>query len=287
MTILDLTRLNIALTIALMVVGFATPLAFGTTADQIADHVLGPIDFAHTTPMDFLHPDPRSTDAKGLATPIAVAIDLSVTPNRLYISDVGNRRVLGYRNLNRLTNGAPADLVIGQANFGSREFETSASGLCKPQGVAVDPRGNLFVADADCARVLEYDRPFATCKSFPCMGIRADRVFGQDGNFTSHECHDRISAKTLCDPVGEATDAIGNLYVSDETDNRVLEYNQPLTTDTVADRVFGREGDFNSRSEWSQAPSAKYLNAPQGVAVDAAGNLYVADTGNQRVLEYD
>ena len=82
-------------------------------------------------------------------------------------------------------------------------------------------------------------------------------------------------------------DASGNLYVADEGNSRVLEYNTPLSTDTTADLVFGQGGSFTSAVINSGGVSASSLYYPTGVAVDAGGNLYVADYGNHRVLEYD
>jgi hypothetical protein len=112
----------------------------------------------------------------------------------------------------------------------------------------------------------------------------ADRVFGQGGSFTSNTCNlGGVSASSLCRPIG-VFDAAGNLYVADENNHRVLEYDTPLTTDTVADRVFGQGGSFTTGT---CGISASGLCNPSGVAVDAAGNLYVADANNSRVLEYN
>jgi uncharacterized repeat protein (TIGR01451 family) len=164
---------------------------------------------------------------------------------------------------------------------------TSASSLCEPYGAALDAAGNLYVTDTSNSRVLEYNTPLTT-------DTVADRVFGQP-NFTSAAgCNlGGISASSLCDTEAVAVDAAGNLYVADVGNNRVLEYNIPLTTDTVADRVFGQAGSFTSGScnlsnmQFGGPPSAASLCYSRGVAVDAAGNLYVADGDNSRVLEYD
>src|SRR5260370_33356903 len=53
----------------------------------------------------------------GLCGPLSVAIDKSVSPNRLYVVDNGNNRILGWHDVTALANGAPADLVIGQVDF--------------------------------------------------------------------------------------------------------------------------------------------------------------------------
>src|SRR5438309_2360345 len=149
------------------------------------------------------------------------------------------------------TSAAPgdtvADRVFGQGgSFTSQTCNLggiSASSLCNPIGVAVDAGGNFYVTDANNHRVLEYNTPLTT-------DTVADRVFGQGGSFTSRTCNLTMphpTAGSLCHPVRAAVDSTGtgNLYVADETNNRVLEYDTPLTTDTVADRVFGQGGSFH------------------------------------------
>jgi len=152
-------------------------------------------------------------------------------------------------------------------------------------GVAVDGAGNLYVADSVNNRVLEYDSPLTT-------DTIADRVFGQGGSFTSGACNlGGISASSLCNPLRVAMDAVGNLYVTDVFNNRVLEYDGPLTTDTVADRVFGQGGSFTSATcntaGFDSPPTSGTLCQPFGVDLDGAGDLYVTDRLNHRVLEYD
>ena len=263
------------------VLEYNTPL----TTDTTADRVLGQGDFSHN--------DPNFINASSLDIPYSVAIDSSVTPNRLYIADNGNSRVLGYKDIATLMNGGSADLVIGQPDFlsvGCDNSGLSASSLCDPYGVAVDASGNLYVADEDNSRVLEYNTPFADCDdSFPCVGGPANLVFGQGGSFTSSGCNDGgISASSLCEPQGVALDPDGDLYVADYANNRVLEYNTPVTTDnTTADRVFGQGGSFTSSIGDNGGVSANSLGSPFEVALDPSGHLYIADTGNNRVLEYN
>jgi len=128
--------------------------------------------------------------------------------------------------------------------------------------------------------VLEYDIPLAT-------DTVADRVFGQGGSFTSSTCNlGGISAGSLCEPHGVALDAAANLYIADGDNHRVLEYNTPLTTDTVADRVFGQGGSFTSGSCNSGGIGAGSLCFPIDVDTDGAGNLYVADGHTGRVFRF-
>jgi hypothetical protein len=147
--------------------------------------------------------------------------------------------------------------------------------------------GNLYVADINNQRVLEYNTPLNASSGESGAGdATADTVFGQGGSFTSKKCNlGGRSANSLCGPTAVAADNAGNVYIEDGTNSRVLEYNTPLASGTTAEQVFGTCGGFTS-SECTGV-SASSLTSPSGVAADAAGNLYVVDSGDNRVLEYD
>jgi len=234
-----------------------------------------------------------SPSAKNLCHPRAVAVDGS---GNLYVADTENNRVLVYTGT--ISTGMVATTVLGQLNiFGKPDFNTnncdqnsniSDSSLCSPSGVVVDTAGNLYVADTGNNRVLEYDTPLTS-------DTIADRVFGQGNVFTTNDCNNpalqvgNLGPKSLCFPRGVALDGSDNLYVADSNNHRVLVYTTPLSTDTIADIVLG-QADMNSnqcRTNLFGDPSNASLCGPQGLAVDSAGNLYVADTGNNRVLEYN
>ena len=272
------------------VLKYDTPLSTDTTADA----VLGQLDFTHQMM--------NLTDAQGLINPQAVAIDASVTPNRLYVSDLNNNRVLGWRDPASFANGAPADLVIGQPDFlsyfcdGSSGIDVSAGSLCLPQGIAVDALGNLYVADTDNSRLLEYPSPFAACNNtFPCVSGPASIVVGQGNSFATGDSNQGgLGAGSLDSPAAVTVDGSGNVYVADSGNNRVLEYNAPLSTGATAARVFGQGGSFTSSGcnfdnggTFNSPPSAIDLCDPAGIALDSAGNLYVADFNNRRVLEFN
>ena len=217
-------------------------------------------------------------DSGALCQPLGVAIDPS---GNVYVSDFDNNRVLEFDN--PLATDYLADRVFGQGgsfavggcNVGGRD----AGSLCGPVGVAVDG-SNLYVSDFNNNRVLQYNSPLTTDDV-------ADRVFGQLGSFTTATCNaGGLNGATLCGPQHLALDKTGNLYVADYFNSRVLEYGSPLTTDTVADLVFGQDGSFTSGASNSGGLDAGSLSAPYGVDLDAAGNLYVGDSGNSRVLEY-
>jgi hypothetical protein len=214
------------------------------------------------------------------------AIDNSVSPNRLYVIDVGNNRVLGYSNVNSLSNGQTADVVIGPPTF----YTASGSLFSDPRGIAADSSGNLYVADSGNNRVVIFSSPLAAkAQSNQSTGFQPFMVLGQGGSFGANRCNvggSAPDAETLCDPTGLALDAANNLYVSDTGNNRVLEYSNPVGTGRlVANLVFGQGGSFTSNA--TAAASATTFDNPGALAVDGVGNLFVADTSNERVLEFN
>jgi sugar lactone lactonase YvrE len=275
---------------------FNAPLA-ANPPNTAADLVLGQPDLTHS--------GPNMTKSDGLYSPFGIAIDRSVTPNRLYVADMLNSRVLGWNSVPAFTNGQAANIVIGQPDFFSWGCNRSlpeasipaptANSLCQPEAVAVDPDGNLYVADTTNNRVLEYNQPFSSGKIFD---LAANMVFGQLGSFTTNVPNNGgVSADSLWEPEGVGTDPDGNLYVADSTNNRVLEYGLPIVVGTTAAAVFGQGNSFtgnqcdfdevcNSRTEQCSI-TANSLCAPAGVAVNSDGNVFISDTWNYRILGYN
>jgi sugar lactone lactonase YvrE len=199
----------------------------------------------------------------------------------LYVADSFANRVLEYSA--PLSSGMAASLVFGQGGSFTNHLVNnggvSRNSLNGPMGLALDARGNLYVADTNNSRVLEYDAPLS-------QGTAADRVFGQPNFISSTGNTGGLNASGLGNPNGVALDAAGNLYVADTFNNRVLEYDAPLSQDAAADRVFGQPGPTTGAAN-NPALNGAGLNTPVAVAVDPAGNLFVADKANYRLLEYD
>jgi sugar lactone lactonase YvrE len=257
---------------AALIGGFRAAV-MGAAGDTIADRELGQIDFVHN--------GPNLVDAVGLAGPAGTALDKSVSPNRLYVADSANNRVLRWNSAEGFLIGAPADLVIGQISvFGADRFADcrlpTGSNLCQPAGIAVDHKGNLYVADTGYNRVLEY---FAPVINHPTANV----VFG----LGSSNNNGGVNADSLSGPQGLAIDSNNNLYVADQSNNRVLEFDRTIETFTSASVVFGQNGIMSSNTPNLGGISANSLWQPAGVGVDNADNLYIADTRNNRVLEFD
>ncbi len=215
-----------------------------------------------------------------------LVVDWNSDPPHLYVADSYNHRVLGFRDVRRVRPGDAADLVIGQPslfhaliNYPTNDPEQpSAQSLFLPTGLLLDDEGNLYVADTGNGRVLRFPKPFAG-GSFP----RANLVLGQ-GNFTT-----RITDPTpsrMRSPYGLAFAGRNALLVSDASHNRVLLFRgapEELTNGQSAALVFGQP-NFNS---FGAGSGDNQMNGPRHIATDSDDRLYVADTGNNRILIFN
>jgi len=250
------------------------------SGDNVADGVLGEIDFGHN--------GINNTNATSLDSPGQMAIDLGSTPTHLYVVDTVNSRVLGWNDATSYANGQAADLEIGQPDFETTLCNSggvSASSLCMPVGVAVDSSGDLYVADTQNNRVLLYDPPFGQGIS---TGFSASFVIGQNSSFTQNVCAQGSTG--LCNPQGVALDPSNMesfiVYVADSGNNRVLEYN--LGGGATASLVFGQGASGTDFTDFNCGPaSAIGMCTPLSVTVDSLGDLYVGDSGENRVLEFN
>jgi sugar lactone lactonase YvrE len=133
-------------------------------------------------------------------------------------------------------------------------------------GVAVDAQGNLYVSDTNNHRVRRVS-PDGVITTFAGGGTPAAGI-GDGGPATQAR---------LNSPQGLAADASGNVYIADRFNNRI----RRVSPDGVITTIVGT-GQSGFSGDGGPATQAR-LNAPYGVAVDAKGNVYIADTGNHRV----
>src|ERR1700730_12847934 len=132
--------------------------------------------------------NPNLVEGRELNGPQGLAIDSTVTPPVLYISDPGNNRVLAWRNASSFSFGAMADFVIGQKDFFSTTglgpgTASPSSGLRNPAGLAVDKSGNLYVIDTGNNRILRFPQPY----NQPVQPL-PDLVIGQTG-YSCNTCN--------------------------------------------------------------------------------------------------
>lgn len=272
------------------VLGFDAPLGTPSAA-LVADRVLGKdrlIDDFANQPV-----------ANRMNNPFGVAVDRSHTPNRLWVSDLGNHRLLGYASTDDIVTNRAADMVLGQVDFSRGSVRaglngplanaanavTSNAALADPNGVAVDSQGGVYVADSSDSRVLKFNDPFATDRT-------GDQVFGQT-NFTSLNPNFPYgSAGSLLGPTGVAVDPNDNLWIADQRDHRVVRIsNAPSkpATGATADLILGQAAFVSSNTlpAYSAGCTANRMSSPAGVFAAPSGRLYVADSGNNRVLVFN
>lgn len=277
----------------------------GVPNDWWADIVLGKPDFTGMSPYE--------VTGNRVFNPGGVTIDRSVTPNRMYVYDGGNNRILGLHVGNQ--SSQHAELVLGQpglngysgcnrdSNFQHypQRAPATARTLCTmPEfqistreggsfaNMVVDSHGNLYVPDFYNHRVLLYNSPFET-------DTIADAVWGQ-ANFAGNECNRNRGARfpdavSLCLASkanfgfvgGVEIDSANNLWVADNQNNRVLRFPYNLQTgrpSPTADLVLGQPNFEKS----GYGHTINQMWAPAAVRVNAAGHVYVADTKNNRIL---
>jgi sugar lactone lactonase YvrE len=205
-----------------------------------------------------------------IGNPTAVAFD---SKGDLWVVDNSNNRVLEYEPPFPAFAEA-ASLVIGQTSLTGSGDSSPAGSLFGPTGLAFDPSGNLWVVDSGNNRVLEFKSPFSN-------GELASIVIGQPtfGGYIG-----TTTAGGLNDPSYLAFDPSGNLWVTDQGNNRVLEFTTPFSTGEKALRVIGQE-NFTAFAPASTV-SARSLFEPLGIAFDSKGDLWLVDSGDNRVLEY-
>lgn len=177
-----------------------------------------------------------------------------------------------------ITDGMAATLVLGQPNFTSSASATTQTGMNFPSAAAVDPTtGKVFVVDGGNNRVIRFA---SVCNLV--NGARAEAVLGQP-NFTSNTAATAQSG--MNGPLGVFADSGGRLWVADQTNNRVLRFDNAASkaNGANADGVLGQSNFAGNTSATTQSGMA----FPGGVFVDSDGRLWVADGDNARVLRFD
>ena len=262
---------------------------YSTVATGQATRVLGQDSLNLNAPNLVEGREFRFTTGSGAAEAGVVA-DLNSNPPHLYVADTYNNRILGFRDLRTVKPGDRADLVIGQPDFGHTEVnyptndstQPNASGLFSPTGLLLDAAGNLYVADTGNGRVLRFASPFAQTGTLPAANL----VIGQR-SFTS-KIQD-ASVSTMSAPYGLAFASNNGLLVSDFALNRVLFFSAApgsLMNGQSASIVFGQPDFFSSGATGNSAADNRF-NGPRGITTDTDDRLYVADTGNSRVVIFE
>ena len=156
--------------------------------------------------------------------------------------------------------------------------EAISASLNLPSTVALDGAGNMLIADRGHNRIREVN---AVTTRISTLAGNGTATFAGDGLASTN------GTVSLSAPWGVALDGAGNVYIADTGNNRV----RVISASTGIITTFagnGTAGDSNGGQVGDNGPaSAANLNQPEGVSVDAGGNLYIADTGNHRIRRVD
>ena len=189
--------------------------------------------------------------------PYGVMVD---SAGNIYIADAGNQLI------RKITSGDVVSTLAGNTGNGSGGYQDASTGAAawfsSPQGLAIDSKGNIYVADAGNNRI----------RTISPTG--AVTTVAGDGNANFKDAATALSAEFNL-PSGIAVDTKGNLYVADQSNNRIRMISAAGAVSTLA-------GDGTANFKDGPGLSAEF-NGPSGIAIDQQGNLYVADQYNNRI----
>ena len=238
-----------------------------------ADGVIGQADFVSST---------HGGGMNQLYWPCDITIDAS---GNMWVVDNSNDRVLKFNDVNsKEVSNASADLVLGVTGSAA----TTSNEFYLPKGIAVYGT-TVWVGDSYGQRVLRFDNPTSS-------GVAASGVLGQS-NFTSTNYG--TTSSTFSYPGYMAVDNSGRLYVNDETNRRILIFNNAasIANGAAADVVLGQP-DFTTNSRlggqngFGQMKQSQFGGSfpngyPGSIAVDPVNNkLLVLDPNDNRILQF-
>ena len=207
---------------------------------------------------DFVFPP---TPIAALQAPLALVTSVAV-------DSAGNVITADQSSVYRITPAGELTIVAGNGivGFSGDGGNATAASLANPIGVPVDAAGNIYIADNANNRI----RRVSPSGVIVTVAGDGDLFLSGDGG--------PATDASLVYPFAVAVDAAGNLYIADA--NRIRKVSLSGIINTVA-------GGGKNAAPVDGAPvTSVALADPSGMAVDAAGNLYIADTGNNRVRKY-
>jgi trimeric autotransporter adhesin len=198
--------------------------------------------------------------------PAGLALDDS---GNLYIADVTNNRIRKITKATGIITTIAGDDSTGYHKYDDGRPADSAS-LFGPSGVAVDDSGNVYIADFGNSLIRKVNAQTHNISTI--AGVAYSPGYSGDNGLAT--------AAKLSNPAGVALDDSGNIYISDNTNNRI----RKITKATGIITTIAGNGKLGFSGDDSIADSAE-IDYPFGLVVDGSGNVYFADEGNNRIRE--
>ncbi|MEJ7931757.1 hypothetical protein WG922_17420 [Ramlibacter sp. AN1015] len=173
-----------------------------------------------------------------------------------YVADTGNNQI------RKISPTGGVTVIAGSRVPGSSDGDGLTASFRGPFGVAVDGAGNVYVADTG-NHLIRRISPDGSVRTLAGTGL----AMARDGTGTS---------AGFSQPEGIAVDGSGNVYVSDTGNNQIRKVTPAGVVTTLA-------GNFAVRGSADGSGISASFSNPKGLAVDASGNVYVADTNNQSI----
>lgn len=198
-----------------------------------------------------------SADGTGLISlnaPSGIAIDAS---GNMYIANTDNYKI------RKITPAGMVSSFVGSGAFGNADDIGTTASFKSPTGIAVDASGNVYIADTYNHKIRKITAT-GLVSTFAGSGAQgSDDGIGSIASFNT--------------PSSLAIDALGNLYVADRGNHKIRKITATGVVSTLAGSIINTSGNTDGVGTLAS------FNSPYGIAVDALGNVYVADTQNSKI----